>query len=348
MAPSARLRVLCTGGLGYIGSHTVVQLIEAGYDVLVADNLSNASPLVEDRIRKITNATDEQLRLDLKDKQQTMQLFKEERVDAVIHYAALKAVGESVQKPLSYYENNVGGTCNLLEAMQAMAASGVKCFVFSSSATVYAPKPESKINETDPLGPSNPYGHTKVMIEQILKASGPFTNTAIPLIYFFKVQPETLMPLATNIGESPDQPNNLLPVIQHVAVGRRKCLQVYGNDWETPDGTGVRDYLHVDDLASGHLAALKKLLQAPGGTLLIHNLGTGRGYSVLELKKVFEEASGKSIPHEVVGRRPGDLACVVADPTLAEKDFNWKATRTIEEACRSAWKWQSSNPQGYA
>lgn len=324
----------------------MVQLIEAGYDVLVADNLSNASPIVEDRIRKITNATAEQLRvvkLDLKDKQETLQLFKDERIDAVIHYAALKAVGESVQKPLSYYENNVGGTCNLLEAM---TASNVKCFVFSSSATVYAPKPESKITESDPLGPSNPYGHTKLMIEQILKDVYTADNSwKISILRYFN--PVGAHPSGL-IGESPDQPNNLLPVIQHVAVGRKKCLQVYGNDWETPDGTGVRDYLHVDDLASGHLAALSKLIEAPGGTLLIHNLGTGRGYSVLELKQVFEKVSGKSIPHEVVGRRPGDLACVVADPTLAENDLNWKATRTIEEACRSAWKWQSSNPQGYA
>ncbi|CDI87724.1 UDP-glucose 4-epimerase, putative [Eimeria praecox] len=259
MARPTRLRILCTGGLGYIGSHTVVQLIEAGYDVLVADNLSNASPIVEDRIRKITNATAEQLRLDLKDKQETLQLFKDERIDAVIHYAALKAVGESVQKPLSYYENNVGGTCNLLEA---------------SPSDVYTADNSWKISI---LRYFNPVG----------------------------AHPSGL------IGESPDQPNNLLPVIQHVAVGRKKCLQVYGNDWETPDGTG-------------------------------------RGYSVLELKQVFEKVSGKSIPHEVVGRRPGDLACVVADPTLAENDLNWKATRTIEEACRSAWKWQSSNPQGYA
>ncbi|CDJ54077.1 UDP-glucose 4-epimerase, putative [Eimeria brunetti] len=211
-----------TGGLGYIGSHTVVQLIEAGYDVLVADNLSNASPVVEDRIRKITNATAEQLRLDLKDKQKTLQLFKDERIDAVIHYAALKAVGESVEKPLSYYENN-----DVYNADNSWKISILRYF--------------------------NPVG----------------------------AHPSGL------IGESPDQPNNLLPVIQHVAVGRLKCLQVYGNDWDTPDGTGVRDYLHVDDLASGHLAAVKKL-------------------------------------------RPGDLACVVADPTLAENDFNWKATRTIE------------------
>ncbi|CDI78281.1 UDP-glucose 4-epimerase, putative [Eimeria acervulina] len=227
-----------------------------------------------------------------------------------------------------------------------MTVSGVKCFVFSSSATVYAPKPESKINETDPLGPSNPYGQTKLMIEQILKDVYIADNSwKISILRYFN--PVGAHPSGL-IGESPDQPNNLLPVIQHVAVGRKKCLQVYGNDWETPDGTGVRDYLHVDDLASGHLAALKKLLDAPGGTLLIHNLGTGRGYSVLELKRVFEEVSGQPIPHEVVGRRPGDLACVVADPTLAENDFNWKATRTIEEACRSAWRWQSSNPQGYA
>lgn len=345
MTQTTPLRILCTGGLGYIGSHTVVQLIEAGYSVLVADNLSNTSPIVEDRIRKITNATKEQLhvvKLDLKDKPKTFQLFKDYHIDAVIHYAALKSVGESVQQPLRYYENNIGGTCNLLEAM---SAAGVKCIVFSSSATVYAPKPEAQITESDPLGPSNPYGHTKLMIEQILKDVYTADNTyKISILRYFN-------PVGAHksglIGESPEMPNNLLPVIQHVAVGRRKCLHVFGDDWDTVDGTGVRDYLHVEDLAAGHLAALKKLTEISGGVLYIHNLGTGKGYSVLELKKLFEEASGKSIPHEVVGRRPGDLACVVADPSLAEKDFNWKATRTIEDACRTAWKWQSENPQGY-
>ncbi|XP_026190896.1 uncharacterized protein LOC34623161 [Cyclospora cayetanensis] len=339
------VRCLGTGGLGYIGSHTVVQLIEEGYDVLIVDNFSNAPPIVEDRIRAITNATEEQLcvvQLDVRDKHNTLELFKKQRVDAVIHYAALKAVGESVQQPLQYYENNVGGTCSLLEAM---TATSVKCLVFSSSATVYAPKPDSKICEKDPLGPSNPYGQTKLMIEQILRdvyTADPTWKISI-LRYFNPVgaHPSGL------IGESPEQPNNLLPVIQHVAIGRRDRLQVYGDDWDTPDGTGVRDYLHVDDLASGHLAALKKLLKASDGQLLIHNLGTGRGYSVLELKELFEKACGKKIPHEVVGRRPGDLACVVADPSLAEATLCWKATRTIEEACSSAWRWQSKNPHGY-
>lgn len=313
--------------------------------MLVVDNLSNSSLIVEDRIRKITNATNEQLQvvqLDLKDKRKTFQLFQDHQIDAVIHYAALKAVGESVDQPLRYYENNIGGTCNLLEAM---VAAKVKCLVFSSSATVYAPKPDEKIKEDDALGPCNPYGHTKLMIEQILKDVYAADNSwRISILRYFN--PVGAHPSGL-IGESPDQPNNLLPVIQHVAVGRRKCLQVYGDDWNTPDGTGVRDYLHVDDLASGHLAALKRLMEAPKGALLIHNLGTGRGYSVLELKRLFEDASGMCIPHEVVGRRPGDLACVVADPSLAEADFHWKATRTIQDACRSAWKWQSKNPQGY-
>ncbi|OEH76849.1 hypothetical protein cyc_07139 [Cyclospora cayetanensis] len=263
MSSPPRPRILCTGGLGYIGSHTVVQLIEEGYDVLIVDNFSNAPPIVEDRIRAITNATEEQLCLDVRDKHNTLELFKKQRVDAVIHYAALKAVGESVQQPLQYYENN----------------------------DVYTADPTWKISI---LRYFNPVG----------------------------AHPSGL------IGESPEQPNNLLPVIQHVAIGRRDRLQVYGDDWDTPDG--VRDYLHVDDLASGHLAALKKLLKASDGQLLIHNLGTGRGYSVLELKELFEKACGKKIPHEVVGRRPGDLACVVADPSLAEATLCWKATRTIE------------------
>ncbi|KAL8274847.1 hypothetical protein Esti_001253 [Eimeria stiedai] len=309
MSPKT-MRILCTGGLGYIGSHTVVQLIDAGYNVLVADNLSNSS-----------------LVLDLQDRPKTLQLFNEHEIDAVIHYAALKAVGESVQQPLRYYQNNIGGTCNLLEAM---AYKGVKCFVFSSSATVYAPKPEGKVKESDPLGPSNPYGHTKLMIEQILRDLYASDNSwQISILRYFN--PVGAHPTGL-IGESPEQPNNLLPVIQHVAVGRKERLQVYGDDWDTPDGTGVRDYLHVDDLASGHLAALKKLMEKPEGALFIHNLGTGRGYSVMKLKKVFEEASGKAIPYEVVGRRPGDLACVVADPSLAERDLKWKAARSIESA----------------
>lgn len=323
----------------------MVQLLEAGYNVLVADNLSNSSLVAGDRIRKITDATSEQLQvvqLDLKDKVKTIQLFEENDIDAVIHYAALKAVGESVQQPLRYYQNNIGGTCNLLEAM---TATNVKNFVFSSSATVYAPKPNTQISENDPLGPSNPYGHTKLMIEQILRDVYAADNSwRISILRYFN--PVGAHPSGL-IGECPDQPNNLLPVIQHVAIGRKQCLQVYGDDWDTPDGTGIRDYLHVDDLAAGHLAALKKLVDSPNGALFVHNLGTGRGCSVLELKRLFEEASGKSIRHEVIGRRPGDLAYVVADPSLAERELNWKATRTLEEACRSAWRWQSKNPHGY-
>ncbi|CDJ39319.1 UDP-N-acetylglucosamine 4-epimerase (Fragment) [Eimeria tenella] len=346
-----------TGGLGYIGSHTALQLLAAGAEVLLADNFANSAPAVEDRLRSVSRASQQQLRvlrLDLRDKDKVMRLFKEEKIDAVIHYAgekaprtlllssapsspaaaapapaaaaaaALKSVGESVQMPLMYYENNVGGTCNLLQAMEA---SGVKTLVFSSSATVYAAKPKMQINEKDPLGPSNPYGHSKAFIEQILKdVHAADSSWRVSILRYFNpvgAHPSGLL------GEAPQQPNNLLPVLQQVAAGQQQLLQVFGSDWDTPDGTGVRDYLHVDDLAAGHLAALRKLLEAPGGLLMIHNLGTGVGHSVLELKSLFEEASGRKIPFKVVGRRPGDLAYVVADPSLAEKELGWRAERSI-------------------
>jgi len=253
----------------------------------------------------------------------------------------LKSVGESVSNPLEYYENNLFGAINLLKVLQEV---GPKVIVFSSSATVYSPK-ETPIDENAPLGPCNPYGQTKAMLEQILQDLFKSDNTwrISVLRYFNPVGAHT----SGLIGESPLQPNNLLPYIQQVAVGRLEHLNVFGNDWPTRDGTGVRDYLHVEDLADGHVAALRKLFGLANGSILTHNLGTGKGVSVLEMVSHFEKASGKKIPYKVVERRPGDLACVVADPSKAKQDLNWVASRTIEDACVTAWKWQSSNPYGF-
>eukprot|EP00922_Rhytidocystis_sp_ex-Travisia-forbesii_P060990 GHVS01090467.1.p1 GENE.GHVS01090467.1~~GHVS01090467.1.p1 ORF type:complete len:389 (-),score=74.87 GHVS01090467.1:548-1714(-) len=347
MTKAEAKHILCTGGAGYIGSHTVVQLLLLGSRVTILDNLSNSDVEVVNRLREISpSSTPEQLTLvqaDMRDKEKLVQLFTNNTFDAVIHYAGLKAVGESNEKPLEYYDNNVGGTICLLQAM--LEHSSCRVFVFSSSATVYRATADL-VDECSAIGASNPYGHSKVFIEQILQdVSKAQPELRISILRYFN--PVGAHP-SGRIGESPEQPQNLLPYITQVAVGRRTHLNVFGDDWETKDGTGVRDYIHVEDLAVGHLAALEKLFETSGGCCRVHNLGTGRGVSVLELKALFEKACGKPLPHKVIGRRPGDLGSVIADAKKAQNELGWKPTRTIEEACASSWKWQSTNPYGYA
>ncbi|KAH0481945.1 MAG: uncharacterized protein KVP18_002463 [Porospora cf. gigantea A] len=334
-------RILLTGGCGYIASHTALDLLSHGYDVTVLDNLSNSSVVALERVKELSGKDIEFEKVDVRDRQALFALFQRTKFDGVVHFAALKAVGESVANPLTYYENNMTGAINLLQAMQA---HGVKTFVFSSSATVYQPK-ETLLNENDPLGASNPYGHTKVWIEQMLQDL--FTadkEWRISILRYFN--PVGCHP-SGRIGESPDQPMNLLPYIQQVAVGRKDSLKVFGNDWPTRDGTGVRDYIHVQDLSEGHVVSLNVLRKQTEGCCLVHNLGSGEGVSVIEMAEIFEKTSGVKIPYEIVGRRAGDLATVVADPSKAESEWGWKTTHTIEEACSSAWKWQSENPYGY-
>lgn len=334
--------ILCTGGAGYIGSHTVVQLIEGGFKVSILDNLLNASSKVIDRIFELTNVRVPLFEVDMCDREAVMKLFTEHNFDGVIHFAGLKAVGESVAQPLRYYENNIGGTFNILKAMEK--SSGCKAIVFSSSATVYKPCDEP-LDETKPLGCSNPYGWTKFMIEQMLQdAAHADTTLAVSILRYFN--PVGSHP-SGRIGESPNSiPNNLMPFVQQVAVGRRPHVNVFGTDYDTPDGTGVRDYIHVDDLAEGHICALKKILELRTG-VLVHNLGSGRGYSVFNMIDAMEKASGKTLKRVIADRRPGDLATVVANPARAEADFGWKTKRGLEEMCTSAWKWQSENPYGY-
>ncbi|CAD7940892.1 unnamed protein product [Amoebophrya sp. A120] len=343
MSASSSNYVPCTGGLGYIGSHTVIKLLEKGYRVAVLDNCANSSPVVLDRIAKIMGKDGlvKFFKLDLLEKEKVMELFKAEKFDGVIHFAGYKAVGESVAKPLEYYHNNLTGTLYLLEAMKAVP--NCRRLVFSSSATVYQPS-EVPLDEGKPLGPSNPYGQTKFMIEQFLQDLCVSDATfAVDILRYFN--PVGAHPSGL-IGENPTgPPNNLMPFIQQVGVGRREKLTVFGDDWPTPDGTGVRDYLHVDDLADGHLAALQYIDGKTG--CFVHNLGTGSGVSVLEMVAGFEKASGVKIPYVIGPRRPGDLATVVADPAKAQTELQWKATRSIEEIMNSAWKWQSGNPEGY-
>ena len=335
------MKVLVTGGTGYIGSHTVVELVAAGHEPVIVDNLSNSSIRVLDRLETICGRKIEFHRLDLRDRAGLEALLEAGGFDAVIHFAGLKAVGESVEKPLDYYENNVGGS---LALFQAMAACGPKRIVFSSSATVYGDPEKVPIAEDAKLGPTNPYGRTKLMIEEILRdlrVADPEWDIIL-LRYFNPIGAH----LSGLIGEDPQGiPNNLLPFVAQVAVGRRPCLKVFGNDYETVDGTGVRDYIHVVDLALGHLKALEAMAKHPG--LLCCNLGTGTGYSVLEVVRAFAEASGVEIPYEIVGRRPGDIAACYADPEYARKMLNWRAERDLETMCRDTWRWQSQNPEGY-
>ena len=335
------MRVLVSGGAGYIGSHTVVQLIAAGHDVLVVDNFANSKPAVVNRLEAITGRHLPVHAFDLRDHDKTEHLFAHEEIDAVIHFAGLKAVGESVEKPLEYYENNLVSTFSLVRAMKR---HGVDKLVFSSSATVYGTDQEAA-TEDRPTSATNPYGWTKVMIEQILRdVAAAEEGWRIALLRYFN--PVGAHESGT-IGEDPQGiPNNLVPFIAQVAVGRRDKLQVYGDDYDTPDGTGLRDYIHVEDLAAGHVAALNKLAgtDEPVSTW---NLGTGTGTSVLEMLHAFERAVGRELPYEVVARRAGDIAVSYADPSRANAELGWRAERTIDDMCADTWRWQQQNPTGY-
>jgi UDP-glucose 4-epimerase len=334
--------ILVTGGAGYIGSHACIELLEAGYQVVVVDNLSNSRSDSLSRVEELTGKDIQFHLADLRNADAMDLLFRQEKIDAVIHFAGLKAVGESTEIPLKYYQNNVGGTANLLEAMNK---HGVKDIVFSSSCTVYGAPESLPLREDFPLQAVNPYGQTKLTIEHMLKdlaASDLDWNISI-LRYFNPVGAHP----SGEIGEDPlGIPNNLMPYITKVAVGELKELSVWGNDYDTPDGTCIRDYIHVVDLAKGHINALKKLDDKPG--LMIHNLGTGQGYSVLDVIKGFENATGNNIPYRIAPRRAGDAPAVYADPALAERELGWKAELGIETMCRDAFYWQQKNPKGYA
>lgn len=335
------MKILVTGGAGFIGSHTCVQLLKEGYEVLVVDNLANSKEESLKRVQEITGKSIDFRKVDLLDRKHLNQIFKENDIDSVIHFAGLKAVGESVSVPLRYFHNNITGTLILCEVM---ANHNVKNIVFSSSATVYGDPATVPITEDFPLSATNPYGRTKLFIEEILRdlwVSDHTWNIAL-LRYFNPVGAHE----SGRIGEDPNGiPNNLMPYISQVAIGKRDELSVFGNDYPTPDGTGVRDYIHVVDLANGHLKALEKLAENPG--VVTYNLGTGHGYSVLDVVKAFEKASDKKIPYQIVERRPGDVAQCYADPGKAEKELGWKATRGIEQMCADTWRWQSNNPNGF-
>jgi UDP-glucose 4-epimerase len=334
--------VLVTGGAGYIGSHACVSLLAHGYDVTVVDNLSNSSAESLRRVGEIAGRKLDFGRVDLLDSAALDGVFRQKKFDAVLHFAGLKAVGESGEIPLRYYANNVTGTLVLLETMKR---HGVKDLVFSSSATVYGEPTKLPLTEDSPLGPTNPYGRTKLMIEDICRdlARAERDWRIVLLRYFNPVGAHE----SGRIGEDPHgTPNNLVPYILQVAVGRLPKLRVFGNDWPTPDGTGVRDYIHVVDLVEGHLAALEALPRTQG--CVAYNLGTGNGSSVLEMVRAVEEASGRRIPYEVVRRRPGDIASCWADPARAEKGLGWRARRGLKEMCADSWRWQSRNPNGYS
>lgn len=336
------MHILVTGGAGYIGSHTVVELLTRGDDVTIIDSLINSKAEAVRRIAELAGRTPGFHRVDLLDRPALDAVMSAQPVDAVIHFAGLKAVGESVSIPLRYYQNNLISTLNLIDAMQT---HGVRNLVFSSSATVYGVPEKVPIRESFPLSATNPYGRTKLMIEDMLRdihPASPGLGIAI-LRYFNPVGAH----ISGRIGEDPNGiPNNLLPYISQVAVGKLDKLRVFGNDYPTPDGTGVRDYIHVVDLALGHLAALTRLADHPGEQVTV-NLGTGHGYSVLDMVRAFEQASGRPIPYEIVPRRPGDVAACYADPAYAREALGWEATRGIEAMCADAWRWQSMNPQGY-
>ncbi len=339
----AGMRILLCGGAGYIGGHTGVVLAGRGHEVVVADNLCNSSPQALQRLQRVVGRPFEFHRIDIRDRVALDRLFAGDRpIDAVMHFAALKAVGESCERPLDYFENNLGGTITLL---QAMRRAGVRRLVFSSSATVYGDPERVPVREDAPLRATNPYGRSKLVMEQLigdLCAAEP-SFRAVNLRYFNPVGAHE----SGLIGEDPcGVPNNLMPYICQVAVGRRDRLDVFGGDWPTPDGTGVRDYIHVMDLARAHADALD-FLQHEDRSLTV-NLGTGRGVSVLELVRAFAQASGREIPYRIVGRRAGDVAEVYADPTLAQRLLGWKARFDVDAMCRDAWRWQSMNPDGYA
>jgi UDP-glucose 4-epimerase len=335
------MRVLVTGGAGYIGSHTCLELAAQGHEVVIADNFSNSSPLVVPRLEKLSGKSLPTHKVDVRDREALALLFKLEPVDAVIHFAALKAVGESCEKPLDYFDNNVGGTITLL---QAMKAAGVPRFIFSSSCTVYGSPDFVPVNEGARLQVTSPYGRTKLLVEYILQDAAR-ADTALrfaSLRYFNPVGAHA----SGEIGEDPRGiPNNLMPLVCQVASGKRAKLQVYGSDWPTPDGSGIRDYLHVVDLAQAHVAALDFLVREDRS--LSVNLGTGQGNSVLEVIRAFEQATGQPVPYEVVGRRDGDADPIWADPSLAERELRWRARHDLAAMCRDAWRWHSRYPQGF-
>ncbi|MDP3386839.1 MAG: UDP-glucose 4-epimerase GalE [Eubacteriales bacterium] len=335
------MNILVTGGAGYIGSHTAVELLEDGYEIVLLDNFSNSKPEVVNRIKSITGKDFKSYKVDLLDKQRLEKVFEENPIDAVIHFAGFKAVGESVANPIKYYKNNVVGTLILCETMNRY---NVKKMVFSSSATVYGMNNTSPLTEDMPLSTNNPYGSTKMMIEMILNdLSYSDRDWRLSILRYFN-------PIGAHesglIGEDPNgEPNNLMPYITQVAVGIRDKLTIFGNDYPTHDGTGVRDYIHVVDLAKGHAKALKKILEKQGTD--VFNLGTGIGYSVMELIRYFEEANEINIPVTLSGRRPGDVAVCYADPDKAARILDWRAEKDIYDMCRDSWRWQSKNPEGY-
>ncbi len=335
------MKVLVTGGMGYIGSHTCIQMLGAGITPVIFDNLYNSKQAVLQRIEKVTGHRLDFVKGDIRDKTLLTKTLKNYAIDAVIHFAGLKAVGESVEKPLEYYDNNVNGTLVLVAAMQE---AGVKSLVFSSSATVYGDPASVPITEDFPTSATNPYGRSKLMVEECLTDfHHAHSDWSITLLRYFN--PVGSHP-SGELGEDPQGiPNNLMPFVSQVAVGRRECLSVFGNDYPTPDGTGVRDYIHVVDLADGHIAALENVGSKMG--LHIYNLGTGNGSSVLEMVKAFEAASGQQVPYQVVARRAGDIAECWADPSKAMQELGWKAVRSLDDMTTDTWRWQSNNPQGY-
>ena len=335
------MKILVTGGVGYIGSHTCIELIKSGYEVVVIDNLCNSSLEALKRVESLVDCNIPFHKVDVRDKAALTQVFEKYSIDGVIHFAGLKAVGESVVKPFEYYDTNVGGAFILADVMREF---GCKTFVFSSSATVYGNPHTVPIKENFPLSVMNPYGRSKLMIEEFMQdifvANG---SWHIALLRYFN-------PIGAHksglIGEDPnDIPNNLMPYIAQVAVGKLEKLSVFGGDYDTPDGTGVRDYIHVVDLAKGHVKALQALKDKP--QVLIVNLGTGNGYSVLEMVQAFRKTSGKNIPYQIVDRRPGDIAVCYTDPTYAKEKLDWKAEYILDEMCEDTWRWQSMNPNGY-
>ncbi|MCA9765821.1 MAG: UDP-glucose 4-epimerase GalE [Carnobacterium sp.] len=335
------MAILVTGGAGYIGSHTTVELLNAGYEVVIVDDYSNSKPEVLNRIKEITGKEFQFHEVNILDKPALEKVFQSYDLEAVIHFAGYKAVGESVARPLKYYHNNLTGTFVLAELMEQY---NVKKMVFSSSATVYGMNNTSPLTEDLPLSTTNPYGTTKMMIEQILQDVYKADNTwSIALLRYFN-------PIGAHesgrIGEDPNGiPNNLMPFITQVAVGKREALSVFGNDYDTPDGTGVRDYIHVVDLAKGHLKAVEKVLETQ--EIQAYNLGTGTGYSVLDVVTNFEKATDQKVPYMIMERRPGDIGTCYSDATKAAKELNWTATHDLKEMCRDSWKWQSENPTGY-
>lgn len=336
------MSILVTGGAGYIGSHTTVELIQAGYDVVIVDDLSNSKETVIDRIEKITGTRPRFYQVNILDEEKLDHIFQTETIEAIIHYAAFKAVGESVQKPIKYYSNNLGG---LLSILKAMNKHKVQRIVYSSSATVYGTENPSPLSEKMPTGQvTNPYGYTKLMGERILKdTSKAHPNWSITILRYFN-------PIGAHesglIGEDPQGiPNNLMPYITQVAIGKLEKLHIFGNDYDTPDGTGVRDYLHVVDLAKGHVAAIRYAEEHEG--LETINLGTGQGYSVLDLVQTFEKVNHLSLPYVIDPRRPGDVASCYADPSYAKELLGWQTEKTLDDMCRDSWHWQESSPHGY-